>query len=113
MEFILRFSPLFATMFEVVMVPVILRLDSAPAGGSMAAVVNVVPAAITILELMVTGEAPTMLDAVKVPVIQESPTTCRGFAGSVVPMPTLDVVEMTKVFWSPTLDVFWGAVMKK
>jgi len=48
------------------MVPVILRLDSAPAGGSMAAVVNVVPAAITILELMVTGEAPTMLDAVRV-----------------------------------------------
>jgi hypothetical protein len=31
----------------------------------------------------------------------------------VVPMPTLDVLEMTKVFWSPTLDVFWGAVMKK
>jgi hypothetical protein len=108
-----RLSPLFATMLEVVIVPVILRLDSEPAGGSMAPVVNVVPAAITILELMVTGEAPMMLDAVKVPVIQESPTTCRGFSGSVVPMPTLEVFEMTKVFWSPTLDVFWGAVMKK
>ena len=46
-----------------------------PAGGSMAPAVNVVPAAITILELMVTGEAPTMLEVVRVPVIQESPTT--------------------------------------
>ena len=98
---------------EVVMVPVILRLDSEPVGGSMAPAVRVYPEAITRLELMVTGEAPMMLDAVKVPVIQESPTTCRGFSGSVVPMPTLDVDEMTKVFWSPTLEVFWGAVMKK
>ena len=70
-----RLSPAFAMMLEVVMVPVILRLDSEPAGGSMAPVVNVVPAAITILELMVTGEAPTMLEVVRVPVIQESPTT--------------------------------------
>jgi hypothetical protein len=113
LELTKRLSPVFATMFEVVMVPVILRLDSEPVGGSMAPAVRVNPEAITRLELMVTGEAPTILDAVKVPVIQESPTTCRGFSGSVVPMPTLDVVEMTKVFWSPTLDVFWGAVMKK
>ena len=112
-ELIKRFSPLFATMFEVVMVPVILRLDSVPVGGSMAPSVSVNPEAITMSELMVTGEAPTMLDAVKVPVIQESPTTCRGFSGLVVPMPTFDVFEMTKVFWSPTFDVFWGAVMKK
>ena len=100
-------------MLEVVMVPVILRLDSAPVGGSMAPAVSVNPEAITRLELIVTGEAPMILDAVKVPVIEESPTTCRGFSGLVVPMPTFDVVEMTKVFWSPTLDVFWGAVMKK
>jgi len=98
---------------EVVMVPVILRLDSEPVGGSMAPAVSVNPEAITRLELMVTGEAPMILDAVKVPVIQESPTTCRGFSGLVVPMPTFDVLEMTKVFWSPTFDVFWGAVMKK
>jgi hypothetical protein len=87
-----RLSPVFATRFEVV------RVDPEP---------------MTISELMVTGEAPTILDAVSVPVIQESPTTCRGFSGSVVPMPTFEVFEMTKVFWSPTLDVFWGAVMKK
>ena len=62
-------------MFEVVMVPVILRLDSEPVGGSIAPAVSVNPEAITRLELMVTGEAPMMLDAVKVPVIQESPTT--------------------------------------
>ena len=112
-ELIKRLSPVLATMFEVVMVPVILRLDSESAGGSMAPAVRVNPEAMTTSELMVTGEAPMILDAVKVPVIQESPTTWRGFSGSVVPMPTLDVVEMTKVFWSPTLDVFWGAVMKK
>jgi len=64
-----------AMMLEVVMVPVILRLDSEPAGGSMAPAVRVNPEAITRLELMVTGEAPMILDAVKVPVIQESPTT--------------------------------------
>jgi hypothetical protein len=80
---------------------------------TMFEVVRVDPEPMTRPELMVTGEAPTILDAVKVPVIQESPTTCRGFSGSVVPMPTFEVFEMTKVFWSPTLDVFWGAVMKK
>ena len=77
-----------------------------PVLATMLEVVKVVPAAMTISELIVTGEAPTILDAVRVPVIQESPTTCRGFSGSVVPMPTLDVLEMTKVFWSPTLEVF-------
>jgi hypothetical protein len=112
-ELIRRFSSVRATMLDVVMVPVTFMLDSVPLGGSMAAAVNVYPEAITRSELMVTGEAPTILDAVKVPVIQESPTTCRGFSGSVVPMPTFEVFEMTKVFWSPTLDVFWGAVMKK
>ena len=95
------------------MVPVILRLDSDPVGGSMAPAVRVNPEAMMTSELIVTGEAPMILDAVRVPVTQESPTTCRGFTGLVVPMPTLDVFEMTKVFRSPTLDVFWGAVMKK
>ena len=53
-------------MLDAVIVPVILRLDSSPLGGSMAAAVSVNPEAITRLELMVTGEAPTMLDAVSV-----------------------------------------------
>jgi hypothetical protein len=62
---------------------------------------------------MVKGDPPTMLDAVRVPVMSSLPTTWSVLVGLVVPMPTLEVVEMTKVFWSPTLDVFWGAVMKK
>jgi hypothetical protein len=66
-----------------------------------------------VLAVTVKKDDPTMFEVVRVPVIHESPTTCRGLVGSVVPMPTLDVLEMTKVFWSPTLDVFWGAVMKK
>jgi hypothetical protein len=65
-KFVVTVSSESWVILEVVMVPVILRLDSEPVGGSMAAVVNVVPAAITILELMVMGEAPTMLDAVRV-----------------------------------------------
>ena len=65
-EFNDRFSPLFATMLEVVMVPVILRLDSEPVGGSMAPAVRVNPEAMTRFELIVMGEAPTMLDAVRV-----------------------------------------------
>jgi len=100
-------------MLDVVIVPVTFMLESTPLGGSMAAAVNVYPEAITRFELIVTGEAPMMLEAVKVPVTQESPTTCRGFSGSVVPMPTFDVLEMTKVLLSPALAVFWGAVMKK
>ena len=62
-------------MLDVVIVPVIFILDSAPLGGSMAAAVNVNPEAMTMSELMVTGEAPTILDAVKVPVIHAFPTT--------------------------------------
>jgi hypothetical protein len=105
----------FGKAFELVMDAVVppFSVVSEPAGGSMAPAVRVNPEAITRFELMVTGEAPMMLDAVKVPVIQESPTTCRGFSGSVVPMPTFDVLEMTKVLLSPALAVFWGAVMKK
>jgi hypothetical protein len=49
-----RLSPVFATRFEVV------RVDPEP---------------MTISELMVTGEAPTILDAVSVPVIHVFPTT--------------------------------------
>jgi len=62
-------------MLDVVIVPVILRLDSPPGGGAMVSAVSVNPEAITRLELMVTGEAPTILDVVRVPVIHESPTT--------------------------------------
>ena len=74
-ELIRRFSLAWDTMLDVVRVPVIFILDSAPLGGSMAAAVKVYPEAITRLELMVTGEAPTILDAVKVPVIHAFPTT--------------------------------------
>ena len=46
-----------------------------PFKGLIDPAVRVDPEAMTMSELMVTGDAPMMLDAVSVPVIQESPTT--------------------------------------
>jgi len=90
-------------MLETVMVPMFM---GASAGIETGACMEIESA------LMVRGEAPVIVEAERVWHLM-SPTTSSVLVGSVVPMPTLDVVEMTKVFWSPTLDVFWGAVMKK
>jgi hypothetical protein len=69
----MKFGKVFEFVMDAVEPP--FSVVSEPAGGSMAPAVSVNPEAITRLELMVTGEAPMMLEAVKVPVIQESPTT--------------------------------------
>ena len=91
-------------MLETVMVPISM---GASAGIWTGALITIVSS-----DSITNGEAPVIVEADRVWHLM-SPTTSSVLVGSVVPMPTFDVVEMTKVFWSPTLDVFWGAVTKK